>query len=88
MLTKDEKEKTIEEFKVHKTDTGSAEVQIALLSEEISRLLAHLKVNPKDTHSKRGLLKMVIKRKRLLKYLEKNNKRKYNSIIKKIGLKK
>lgn len=88
MLTKAEKEKIAEDFKLHKTDTGSADVQIALLSEEIERLLKHLKKQPKDNHSRRGLLKMVIKRKRLLKYLEKTNKRRYNAIVKKVGLKK
>lgn len=87
MLTKNEKETTMEKFKVHKTDTGSADVQTALLSEEINRVLEHLKTNPKDVHSKRGLLKMVIKRKRLLKYLEKDNKRRHNAVVKKLGLK-
>lgn len=86
-LTKEEKQKIIEDVKVHKTDTGSAEVQITLLSEEIDKLLSHLKKHPKDQHSRRGLLKMVIKRKRLLKYLEKEDKRRYNAIIKKAGLK-
>ncbi len=88
MLTKQQKEKIAEDFKLHKTDTGSADVQIALLSEEIEKLLKHLKKHPKDNHSRRGLLKMVIKRKRLLKYLEKTNKKRYNAIIKKVGFKK
>jgi len=88
MLTPEEKQKIIEKYKLHKADTGSADVQIALLTEEIKRLLGHLKKHPKDQHSRRGLLKMVIKRKRLLKYLEKESKRRYNSIIKKLGLKK
>ncbi len=88
MLNKEEKEKIIKDFKLNKSDTGSADVQIAQLSEEIKRLLKHLKIHSKDQHSRRGLLKMIIKRKRLLKYLEKENKRRYNSIIKKIGLKK
>ena len=87
MLTPEEKEKIIKDYKLHKADAGSAEVQIALLTEEIKRLLEHLKRHPKDQHSRRGLLKMVIKRKRLLKYLEKESKRRYNSIVKKIGLK-
>lgn len=88
MLTSEEKTKIIKMYKLNQKDTGSADVQIALLTEEIKRLLKHLKTHPKDQHSRRGLLKMVIKRKRLLKYLEKESKRRYNSIIKKIGLKK
>jgi len=69
-------------------DTGSPEVQIALLSEEIKQLLLHLKKHPKDFHSKRGLLKMVSKRRSLLSYLKQENAKRYNSIVKKIGLKK
>jgi small subunit ribosomal protein S15 len=88
MLTPEEKTKIIEKYKLHDMDTGSAEVQIALLSEEIKQLLLHLKKHPKDLHSKRGLLKMVSKRRALLKYLKKENTRRYNSIIKKVGLKK
>ena len=87
MLTKQQKEKITEEHKISKKDTGSADVQIAMLSREIKELLGHLKVHPKDNHSRRGLLKMVIKRKKLLKYLEKEDKRRYNSVVKKIGLK-
>jgi len=88
MLTSEEKEKIIKKYKLHETDTGSAEVQIALLTEEIKALLLHLKKHPKDLHSKRGLLKMVSKRRRLLGYLKKEDTKKYNSLIKKIGLKK
>ena len=88
MLKPEEKTKIIKEFKIHETDTGSAEVQISLLSKEIKNLLAHLKKHPKDLHSRRGLLKMVVKRKRLLNYLERKDKRKYNAILKKIGMKK
>ncbi|MCX6791243.1 MAG: 30S ribosomal protein S15 [Candidatus Gribaldobacteria bacterium] len=88
MLKTEAKEKLIGNFQQHDTDTGSAEVQIALLSEEIQKILGHLKKNPKDQHSRRGLLKMVIKRRKLLKFLEQDNKRKYNAIIKKLGLKK
>ncbi len=73
---------------MHDKDTGSAEVQIAILSEEIQRLLSHLKKNAKDNHSRRGLLKMVIKRKKLLTFLKKEDEKRYASIIKKIGLKK
>jgi small subunit ribosomal protein S15 len=88
MLKTDKKTKIIKEAKVHETDTGSAGVQISILSGEIKELLSHLKKHPKDFHSRRGLLKMVVKRKRLLNYLERTNKRKYNSILGKIGLKK
>lgn len=88
MLTSEEKTKIIEKYKLHKLDTGSSEVQIALLSEEIKRLLSHLKKHPKDFHSKRGLLKMVAKRRGLLKYLKKENQRRYNKTVKAIGLKK
>ena len=88
MLTPKEKEKIIKDYKLHQTDTGSAEVQIALLTEEIKQLLSHLKKNSKDFHSKRGLLKMVSKRRKLLKYLEKEDEKKYKKIIKAIGLKK
>jgi len=88
MLTPKEKEKIINEYELHQADTGSADVQIALLSEDIKKLLKHLKKFPKDQHSRRGLLKMVIKRKKLLKYLKKENIRRYNSMAKKLGLKK
>lgn len=88
MLTPEEKTKIIEKYKLHNKDTGSPEVQIALLSEEIKRLVLHLKTHPKDFHSKRGLLKMVAKRRRLLNYLKKESTRRYNKIIKVLGLKK
>ena len=88
MLTTEEKEKIIKKYKLHDLDTGSTEVQLALLSEEIDRLLLHLKKHSKDFHSKRGLLAMVFKRRSLLKYLQKEDKKRYNSIVKKIGLKK
>ena len=87
MLTSKEKEKLIEKSKIHKQDTGSPEVQIALLTENIQKVLSHLKKHLKDSHSRHGLLKMVIKRKRLLKYLQKESPKRYNSILKKIGLK-
>ncbi len=88
MLTSQEKTKIIEKYKMHKLDTGSPEVQIAILSEEIKQLLLHLKTHSKDFHSKRGLLKMVSKRRSLLNYLKKEDIKRYNSVIKKIGLKK
>lgn len=82
-----EKAKIIEKFRVHDKDTGSAEVQAAVLTEEIILLTGHLKKNLKDNHSRRGLLGMVAKRKKLLDYLKETNLRKYNSVIKKLGLK-
>jgi small subunit ribosomal protein S15 len=88
MITPEEKEKLIKKYKIHDFDTGSPEVQIALLTEEIRRLILHLKKHPKDFHSKRGLLKMVGKRRRLLSYLKEEDEKRYNSLIKKIGLKK
>jgi small subunit ribosomal protein S15 len=83
-----EKTKIIKEVSTHEKDTGSSEVQIALLSKEIDKLVLHLKKHPKDLHSRRGLIKMVITRKKLLAYLKKNSEKRYSSIVKKIGLKK
>ena len=88
MLTPEEKEKLIKKYKLHERDTGSSEVQIALLTEEIKRLVFHLKSQPKDFHSKRGLLKMVSKRRKFLNYLKEEDIKRYNSIINQIGLKK
>lgn len=88
MLTPEEKLKIIKKYKLHEGNTGSPEVQIALLTEEIKRLVLHLKKHPKDFHSKRGLLKMVSKRRKLLSYLKAKDIQRYNDIIKKIGLKK
>lgn len=87
MLKTKEKEKIISKYKIHKTDTGSTDVQVAVLTEEIKRLTGHLKDHPKDNSSRRGLLKMVVQRKRLLNFLEESNKRKYNALVKKLGLK-
>lgn len=88
MLTPEEKIKIIKKYGLHQENTGSPEVQIALFTEEIKRLIFHLKNHPKDFHSKRGLLKMVAKRRALLNYLKKENIKRYNNIIKKLGLKK
>ena len=88
MLTAQQKTKIIQKYKLHDLDTGSPEVQTALLTEEIKQLLLHLKKHTKDFHSKRGLLKMVSKRRALLGYLKEEDIKRYNSIIKKIGLKK
>ena len=87
MLIQKKKEKIIKEHKKHGQDTGSPEVQIALLTGQIKELLSHLKKHPKDLHSKRGLLKMVSKRRNLLKYLKEESTRRYNAIVKKVGLK-
>jgi len=88
MLKPTEKSKIISAHKIHETDSGSPEVQIALLSKEIDKLLLHLKSHPKDFHSKKGLLKMVTSRRKLLKYLKDESTRRYNSIVKKVGLSK
>lgn len=88
MITTKEKQKLIKDVQVHETDTGSPEVQISLLSEEIVRLTDHLKTHQKDNHSRRGLLKMVSKRKSLLDYLNHTDKKRYNAIVKKLGLRK
>lgn len=88
MLTAKEKTKIIEKHRSHEKDTGSTEVQIAIATEEIGRLADHLKKNPKDNHSRRGLLKMVAERKRLLGYLSNENEGRYQTLISKLGLKK
>ena len=87
-LNTKEKAKTIKDVSSNEKDTGSADVQIALLSKQIDKLVLHLKKHPQDVHSKRGLIKMVIQRKKLLAYLKKISEPRYTAIIKKIGLKK
>jgi small subunit ribosomal protein S15 len=87
-MIKDEKQKIIEKYKLHEGDTGSPEVQIAILTERINHLNEHLKEHKKDHHSRRGLLKMVGQRRGLLNYLEKNDIERYRSIIKKLNLRK
>lgn len=88
MLTIRKKKLVINEHKKHDKDTGSAEVQVALLTKQINELTSHLKSHAKDNHSRRGLLKMVGKRRRLLNYLESSNLKSYSSLIKKLDLKK
>lgn len=88
MLTKRKKEKVIKEAATHDTDTGSPEVQIAILSKKIDELTTHLKKHLKDKHSRRGLLQMVADRRSHLKYLEASDKKRYNAILKKLDLKK
>ena len=80
------KSETISEHRLHESDTGSPEVQIALISGRISHLTEHLKVHKKDHHSRRGLLMLVGRRRRMLDYLEKNDVERYRSIITKLGL--
>ncbi|MBU1148857.1 30S ribosomal protein S15 [Patescibacteria group bacterium] len=87
--TKDrnKKAKLIEEFKIHESDTGSAEVQIAILSNEVGQLTGHLKTHKKDFSSRKGLLRKIGQRRRLLKFLEKDNPESYEKLIKKLKLK-
>lgn len=85
-ITKERKNEIINEFKVHENDTGSAEVQIAVLTEEITVLNEHLREHIRDHHSRRGLLKMVGKRRNLLNYLRENDVSSYRELIKKLGL--
>lgn len=80
------KQKIIEQFATHKGDTGSPEVQAALLSDQIKNLTDHLKMHPHDVHSRRGLLSMVNKRRRLLQYLLKKDADRYKGVISKLGL--
>ncbi|KKW35982.1 30S ribosomal protein S15 [Candidatus Adlerbacteria bacterium RIFCSPHIGHO2_01_FULL_54_23] len=88
MLTKQKKTKIIKESAVHDKDSGSSEVQIALLTRRIDELASHLKKHAKDKHSRRGLLQIVADRRSHLKYLETKDKRRYGAIVKKLGLKK
>lgn len=88
MLTKEAKEAIIKEFQLKEGDTGSSEVQVALLTKSINSLNEHLKLNKKDHHSRRGLLKMVGQRRGLLNYLKDNDIARYRSIIERLGLRK
>lgn len=88
MLSKTTKTKVIKEVAIHDKDTGSPEVQIAILTKKIDELASHLKKNPKDKHSRRGLLGMVASRQNHMKYLAKKNTKRYNAINKKLDLKK
>lgn len=85
-LTTDAKQKIIDKFAQGKGDTGSPEVQVALLSEKVKQLTDHLKTHKKDNHSRRGLLKMVSKRRRLLNYLLKENETRYKTLIDQLNL--
>jgi len=88
MLTKQEKEKIIDDFETHQSDTGSPEVQIAILTKRINDLTEHLKTHRKDHASRRGLLKMVGTRAALLKYVNKKDVKRYQDIISRLGLRK
>ena len=86
--TVEKKKEIIEKYKIHDTDTGSCEVQIALLTERIQYLTEHFKTHSKDHHSRRGLLKLVGQRRNLLKYLQKKDVAKYRSLIQALGIRK
>ena len=86
MLTKKEKDALIRKYQVHKDDTGSPEVQIAILTKEIDQVSGHLKIHRKDNHSRRGLLKMVGNRRRLLRYLQSEDEGRYAKIVEKLKI--
>jgi small subunit ribosomal protein S15 len=88
VLVKEKKAQLIDDFKVHSRDTGSAEVQIAILTERINSLGEHFKAHKKDFHSRRGLLLMVGRRRRLLKYLKDKDMKKYEEVLGKLSLRK
>lgn len=87
-MTKERKQEIINTYKREENDTGSPEVQIAILTERISELTEHLKIHQKDNHSRRGLLKMIGKRRNLLSYLSKKDINRYREIVKKLNLRK
>lgn len=86
MLVTDKKQEIINKFKLHESDTGSPEVQIAILTERITYLTEHFKVHKKDHHSRRGLLKIVGQRRRLLDYVKKKDDSRYKAIIERLGI--
>jgi small subunit ribosomal protein S15 len=88
MLTKQDKQNIVDDFKTHENDTGSPEVQIAILTKRINELTEHLKIHRKDHSSRRGLLKMVGARSALLKYVSKKDINRYRTIISRLGLRK
>ncbi|RKX42663.1 MAG: 30S ribosomal protein S15 [Thermotogae bacterium] len=87
-VNQEEKQRIIEEFRISEKDTGSVEVQVAILTARIRHLTEHLKLHPKDFHSRRGLMKMVGRRRKFLKFLRKSNPESYKSLIEKLGLRK
>ncbi|MFC1842132.1 30S ribosomal protein S15 [Candidatus Dependentiae bacterium] len=86
-ITKEEKEKLVSQYRINDSDTGSVQLQIAMLSEHIKCLTEHLKENKKDFSSKRGLFKMISRRRRFLKYLEREDENQYRELIKRLELK-
>jgi len=87
-ISAERKKEIIESFKIHPSDTGSPEVQIAIMSERISYLTDHFKTHKKDHHSRRGLIKLVAQRRKLLNYLKKIDKERYDKVIERLGLRK
>ncbi len=87
-IAQQQKEGVIEQFRLHQTDTGSPEVQVALLSQRIDHLTEHFKIHVKDHHSRRGLLKLVGQRRRLLDYLKDNDFERYQGLIQRLGIRK
>jgi len=87
-ITLEKKQEIIENFRLHEKDTGSPEVQIAILSERINNLTEHFKAHKKDHHSRRGLLKLVGKRRSLLNYLKENERERYQEVVGRLGLRK
>lgn len=85
-ITQERKNELISEFKTHENDTGSADIQIAILTEEINNLNQHLSTHKKDHHSRRGLMKMIGRRRKLLKYMRDNEVQRYRDLITKLGL--
>lgn len=85
-ITQERKNELISEFKTHENDTGSADIQIAILTEEINNLNGHLSNHKKDHHSRRGLMKMIGRRRKLLKYMRDNEVQRYRDLITKLGL--
>ena len=85
-LTQQRKQELISNYQVHETDTGSSDVQIAMLTERINRLSEHLRANQKDHSSRRGLLKLIGQRKRLLSYLQQEDKQRYQALIARLGI--
>jgi small subunit ribosomal protein S15 len=87
-ITEEKKQEIIENYRLHEKDTGSPEVQIAILSERINNLTEHFKTHKKDHHSRRGLLKLVGQRRRLLNYLKDNELERYSQVVSRLGLRK
>ncbi|MBZ8180764.1 MAG: 30S ribosomal protein S15 [Oscillatoria sp. PMC 1051.18] len=85
-LTQQRKQELMSEYQVHETDTGSADLQVAMLTERINQLTKHLQANKQDHSSRRGLLKMIGRRKRLLSYIQKQNRDRYKNLITRLGI--